>query len=131
MRQHLPAIVVVLVILLQFWTSWLVGRARGMHGIKAPATSGHPEFERAFRVQMNTIEGTLMFLPALWLAATYSAPLWAGLVGLVWIAGRVWYGMAYIKDPSSRSGGFGVAAAALIAELLIGLIGLIRVIAVS
>jgi uncharacterized MAPEG superfamily protein len=124
MFQHLPAVVVLLTVLLQAGTSYVVGRARGLYGIKAPATSGHPAFERAFRVQMNTLEATLMFLPALWLAAGYGAPLWAGIAGLVWVLGRVWYAAAYLRDPARREGGFVVSAIGLLATLAIGTVGL-------
>ncbi len=106
MAQHLPALVTLLTVLLQFGTLMLVARARGRHQIKAPATTGHPAFERAYRVQMNTLEGTLMFLPVLWLAANYGFPLWAGVAGLVWTVGRVWYAVGYLKDPAKREFGF-------------------------
>lgn len=127
MLQHLPAVVVLLTVLLQCGTAYAVGRARALYGIKAPATTGHPGFERAFRAQMNTLEATLMFLPSLWLAATYGAPLWAGLAGLVWVAGRVWYALAYLRDPAKREGGFVVSAVGLLATLATGAIGLCRV----
>lgn len=126
MLQHLPAVVVLLTVLLQLGTAFAVGRARGLYGVKAPATAGHPGFERAFRVQMNTLEATLMFLPSLWLAATYGAPLWAGLAGLLWVAGRVWYALAYLRDPTRRGRGFAVGMVGLLATLLIGVIGLGR-----
>lgn len=124
MFQHLPAVVVLLTVLLQCGTAYAAGRARALYGVKAPATSGHPLFERAFRVQMNTLESTLMFLPALWLAATYGAPLWSGIAGLVWVLGRVWYAVGYLRDPARREGGFIVAAVGLLAVLGMGAIGL-------
>lgn len=126
MFQHLPAVVVLLTVLLQAGTAYVVGRARGLYGIKAPATAGHPLFERAFRVQMNTLEATLMFLPALWLAASYGAPLWAGIAGLVWVLGRVWYAVGYLRDPAKREGGFIVSAVGLVGTLAIGALGLGR-----
>ena len=128
MLQQLPAVVVLLTVLLQLGAAYAVGRARSLYGIKAPATAGHPGFERAFRAQMNTLEATLMFLPSLWLAATYGAPLWAGAAGLVWVAGRVWYVAAYLRDPAKREGGFAVGAVGLLATLGIGVFGLCRVI---
>ncbi len=106
MIQQLPALVTLLNVLLQFATLVLVGRARGKYEIKAPAVSGHPLFERAYRVQMNTLEGTLMFLPVLWLAAYYGFPLWAGVLGLAWVLGRVSYMVGYMRDPSRRAFGF-------------------------
>jgi hypothetical protein len=59
---HLPVLVVLLNVLLLFATGLVVAGARGRHGVKAPATTGHPDFERAFRVQMNTLEHTVVFL---------------------------------------------------------------------
>ena len=83
MLQQLPALVTLLTVLLMFGTATAVGFARGKYGIKAPATSGHPAFERAFRVQMNTLEATMMFLPLLWLAAHYGLGSWDGKGGRV------------------------------------------------
>jgi uncharacterized MAPEG superfamily protein len=116
---HLPDLVVLLTVLLLLAVTSVTGFARGKYGIKAPATSGHPMFERAYRVQMNTLEHAVMFLPALWLAARWGNPTWAGILGLVWIVGRVWYVPAYLHDPASREIPFGLAGLALI--LLIGL----------
>jgi len=105
----LTALVTLLVLLLMFLTSLNVGRARGLYGIKAPAVTGHEMFERAFRIQMNTLENAALMLPALWLYAGLIGDKGAGVTGLVWIAGRVWYAMAYQKDPAKRGGGFTVA----------------------
>lgn len=127
----LPALVTLLTILLLFGTSWLVGRARGKYAIKAPATSGHPMFERAYRVQMNTLEQTVMFLPTLWLAATYGFTGWAGSAGLVWVAGRVWYAVAYMAEPAKRGPGFGLASVGWIALLVMAAIGVVRAMAVG
>ena len=128
---QLPALVTLLTILLLFGTSWLVGRARGKYAIKAPATSGHPMFERAYRAQMNTLEQTVMFLPTLWLAATYGFTGWAGIAGLVWVAGRVWYAVAYMAEPAKRGPGFGLASVGWIALLVMAAIGVVRAMAVG
>ena len=128
---QLPALVTLLTILLLFGTSWLVGRARGKYAIKAPATSGHPMFERAYRVQMNTLEQTVMFLPTLWLAAHYGFTGWAGIAGLVWVAGRVWYAAAYMADPAKRGPGFGLASVGWIALLVMAAIGVVRAMVVG
>jgi uncharacterized MAPEG superfamily protein len=128
MTQHLPAIVVVLTILLLFGTLWATGHARGKYGIKAPAVTGHPGFERALRVQMNTLESTVMFLPSLWLAVQYGFPLWGGVAGLVWVFGRVWYAVSYLQDAARRGPGFMVSMAGWAATLVLGLVGLVRAI---
>lgn len=123
---HLPALVTLLTVLLLSGTMFMVGKMRGRHGIKAPATSGHPAFDRAYRVQMNTLEGTVMFLPVLWLAAEYGFSGWAGIAGLVWLLGRVWYAWSYLKDPASREKGFAVAMLAWLAVLVMAAIGVCR-----
>ena len=128
MLQHLPAIVVVLTVLLQFGTMWATGKAREKYGIKAPAVTGHPAFERALRVQMNTLESTAMFLPSLWLAVQYGQPLWAGLAGLAWVVGRVWYAVTYLQDAAKRGPGFMVSMAGWAVTLLLGVVGLVRVV---
>lgn len=109
------AAVTLLVLALLFATAANVGRARGLYGIKAPATSGHEMFDRAFRVQMNTLEAAVVMLPALWLFAAYAADRWAGVIGLVWVASRVWYALAYLKDPTSRGPAFGISFLAFVA----------------
>jgi hypothetical protein len=106
MTSQLPAVVTLLTLLLMFFTVWMVGRARERYGIKAPSISGDPAFERAWRVQMNTLENAVMFIPALWLASQYVDPLWAGIAGMVWLAGRVWYALAYVRDASRRGPGY-------------------------
>lgn len=124
---ELPALVTLLTVLLLFGTLFVAGKAREKYDIKAPAISGHPGFERAYRVQMNTIENTVMFLPALWLAATHGyGGLWAGMAGLVWLVGRTWYAAAYLKDPARRGGGFLVSMVAWAALMLMATVGIVR-----
>ena len=88
------------------WTMWLVGRARTKFAIDAPAVTGHEQFERCFRVQMNTLEQLVLMLPALWLCAFWVGELWAGIGGLVWSVGRIIYGLGYISAPKKREIGF-------------------------
>jgi uncharacterized MAPEG superfamily protein len=99
-----------------------VGSARQRFGVEAPAVTGHPEFERHFRVQANTLEGLIVFLPSLWLFAAYLSELVAAGLGLVWVVGRVIYMTSYAKDPKTRSAGFGIQALATVA-LLFGALG--------
>ena len=72
-----------------------VGRTRRRVGIDAPAMAGHPDLERALRIQGNTVEQLVVFLPALWLAALYFQGWWAPLLGMVWCLGRVLYAFTY------------------------------------
>lgn len=119
----LIALVTLLTIVLMIVCTILVGRARGKYGIQAPATSGHEGFERAFRVQMNTLEAAVMFLPTLWVAAWFGNPEWAALAGAVWLAGRTWYAAAYAVPGRNRGPGFAIGLLALAALLLMALWG--------
>jgi len=105
----LTSLTTLLVVLLMFATALNVGRARMRYGIKAPAVAGHEMFERAFRVQMNTLESAATMLPALWLYAGFIGDRGAGVMGVIWIIARVWYAIAYQTDPAKRSGGFGLS----------------------
>ncbi len=99
-------LVAVLAILQYFLFGILVGRARGKYGIRAPAISGNEHFERAFRVQMNTLEQLVGFLPALFLASLYWSNTWVAGIGAVFLFGRFLYRHAYLRDPAKRSPGF-------------------------
>jgi len=122
------AIVSILAILVVFWTGLRVAGMRGKHNILAPATAGHPEFDRAYRVQMNTMEQFVLFLPLLWLANEFfhMLPLLTGAVGLVWIVGRIIYALAYMADPSKRSLGFTISIIATAALLVLSVIGIVQ-----
>jgi glutathione S-transferase len=111
---NLTALVTCLAILMYFYSSFQVGKARSTYGIKAPATSGNPDFERVFRAQMNTLEWMPIFLPALWLFASYISDAIAALLGVVWIVGRVLYVTGYAEAANKRSLGFGVQSVAAI-----------------
>ena len=101
----------------------LVGRARATHGVKAPAISGSERFERAFRVQMNTLEQLVCFLPALLLASLYwSGPSMAA-VGLVYLAGRFVYRRSHVADPSKRAVEFLLTVVPTFALLAVALVG--------
>jgi glutathione S-transferase len=105
---HFTAIVTCLAILFYFFTTILVGKAREKFGIKAPATTGNPDFERVFRVQMNTLEWLPIFLPSLWLFAIYISDDLAAVLGLIWILGRILYMTGYSQAAQKRSMGFGI-----------------------
>lgn len=99
--------VVAMLALLQYLVfGSLVGRARGRYGVQAPAVTGHEQFERVYRVQMNTLEVLVAFLPALYGAARYWPAPWVAGVGLVYLVGRIVYWRAYVTAPASRGVGF-------------------------
>ena len=100
-----------------------VGRARGKYGVKAPATSGHEMFDRAYRVQSNTLEQLVCFLPALFVAAVYWSPLLIAAIGVVFLVGRTLYWLSYVKDPGSRGTGFMVTFASTVVLMLAAVAG--------
>ena len=118
------ALVTLLAVLFYFFTSARVSKARGTYGVKLPAISGHPDFERVFRVQMNTLEWLLIFLPSLWLFAIYVGDQVAAPIGLLWIVGRIVYMIGYMQATERRSPGFFIQALAC-AVLLFGALGAI------
>ena len=104
----------------------LVGKARGQYGVKAPAVTGHEGFERMYRVQMNTLELSVLFLPTLYIAARYwPAGAVAGL-GAVYVVGRQIYRQAYVRDPASRGLGFVVSIVPIALLLVGGAVGALR-----
>lgn len=103
-----------------------VGKARGDYGIKAPAVTGHEMFERYYRVQMNTLEQLVLFLPALWLGAMHLDPRLAAAIGSIYLVGRVVYYRAYIADPAKRSLGFSLSLLPSAALLVAALVSVVR-----
>lgn len=104
----------------------LVSRARARYGVTAPAVTGNEIFERYFRVQMNTLELLVMFLPALWLASFYVAPIWPLLLGVLYLLGRLLYLRGYVTEPRKRGPGFGLSMLPILLLMLIALVGCIR-----
>ncbi len=112
-------ILVAAVALLEYWYfGFQVGRARGKYGVAAPAVTGHPIFERYHRVHQNTLENLVIFLPGLWLFATYVSEPIAALLGVIFIVGRAVYARLYVQEPARRRTG-------VIMSIPIGLILLI------
>jgi uncharacterized membrane protein YecN with MAPEG domain len=83
-----------------------VTRARIRYGVPAPAVTGNEIFERYFRVQMNTLEQLVVFVPAILLFSQYLSPYLAAALGLVFVIGRLVYLFGYVKDPKKREAGF-------------------------
>jgi glutathione S-transferase len=101
--------VVILLALLEYSVfSGLVGRARGRYGVKAPAMTGHPQFERAHRVHQNTLEALIVFVPAVWIYGLYVSAKWGAALGLVFIVARAIYAVGYLRDPEKRGPGAGL-----------------------
>jgi glutathione S-transferase len=112
---HLTALVTCLAIAVYLGSSILVSRARVTFGVKLPAISGNPDFERVFRAQMNTLEWLPIFLPSLWLFAIYIGDGIAAAIGAVWVIGRILYILGYAKAVEKRGPGFAIQSLAAIA----------------
>ncbi|GAA6167497.1 MAPEG family protein [Sessilibacter corallicola] len=112
------ALAIVLVITQYLIFVLLTARARVRYSIKAPATVGHPVFERTYRVQMNTLELLIIVVPGIWLTGLFVDPYWLSpLLGVLFAVARLIYCVTYIRNPTSR--GFGVAMSFLVAGLFI------------
>jgi glutathione S-transferase len=121
------ALVILLALLEYMVFGFLVGGARERYKIAAPATSGHPQFERTFRVHYNTLELLVVFIPAIWLFGLYLNPRWGAIIGAFFVVGRALYAVGYIRAAEKRSLGAMLSFAA-VAVLLVGaLFGVIRV----
>jgi len=128
MMPNLTALATLLILAVYFWTIGLVGNARRRFDIKAPACTGHPEFERTFRVQMNMLEWLPLGLPAMWLAAVYVSDVFASALGLVFVGGRIAYILAYRQSAEKRTAGFLVQAGAVSLMWIGALVGILRAI---
>jgi glutathione S-transferase len=116
--------VVMMIALIEYFAFGLaVGRARGRYGVQAPATSGHPDFERYYRIQMNTLEQLMVFVPSLWVFGTYVSAGWAAALGAMFVVGRLLYFIGYSKAANKRFAGFGISALAVMALMIGGLVG--------
>jgi glutathione S-transferase len=118
--------VTLLAIAFYFFLATRVARARGKFGVALPATTGHPDFERVFRVHMNTLEWMPTFLVPLWLCAVYLSDDLAAVLGLVWIASRAWYFIGYSKAVQGRLPGFFLQSATCFALFIGAATGIVR-----
>ena len=121
--MELIAIVAALALIEYLVFGFMAGMARGKYKVEAPATAGHPIFERRLRVQTNTLEQLIVFLPGLVLFGRYvSAPIGA-ILGAIFILGRAVYSIGYVADPAKRSVGFVLSYVPMVLLIFGGLLG--------
>jgi glutathione S-transferase len=122
----LTAAVTLLAVLVSLAFALRVARARRRTGVSAPAMTGPQELEYALRVQGNTVEQIVLFLPSLWLAALYFPGWWAPLLGLVWCLGRIVYSFVYGGEGRQRFPGFALTIFPTIILWILAVIGVVQ-----
>lgn len=122
--QYVELVAVLAVIQFLFF-GVLTGRERGRSGLAAPAMTGDAGFERMYRVQMNTLELLVAFLPSLFLAARYWSPAVIAGIGAVYLIGRFLYWRAYIGNPPSRGIGFATSMIPVLLLVVAALVGIL------
>ena len=114
MGPHHTQAATLLALLLYLAVLMNAGWARAKYKVKAPAVTGNEQFERAYRVQMNTLEQLVFFLPSMWIYALLLNDKVAAAGGVIWILGRAIYAVAYTRNPASRGLGYLIS---LVAQL--------------
>ena len=119
-----PSLVTALTLIVYQVLTVNVGRARMKYKIMPPAMSGDENFERVVRVQQNTLEQLIFFLPALWLFSFYVNPLWGAGLGTVWLIGRIIFAWGYYQAAEKRVAGFAISTLSGISLVLGALVGI-------
>ena len=126
MKMEKVALLVLLSLLQYVYFSAKVGANRGKHGVKAPAVTGNEVWERLFRIQQNTLEQLIIFIPAMYIFAAYLSTKWALIPGGMYLIGRQIYSMSYAKDPKTRTIGFSLTFLAQLILIFGGLFGVVK-----
>jgi uncharacterized membrane protein YecN with MAPEG domain len=119
-------LVILLMLVEYLFMGYFVSRARTRFKFPAPATTGHPEFERYLRVQQNTVEQLIVVIPALWIFAVTLNPSWAALLGAVFIVARAIYAWGYIQAPAQRHYGYMIGFVPMIVLLVGAFLGVVK-----
>ncbi|MBE9005118.1 MAPEG family protein [Fortiea sp. LEGE XX443] len=125
------SLITALTLLLYLVITINVGRARAKYKVSPPQMTGNANFERVLRVQQNTLEQTVLFIPGLWLFSFYVNPLWGAIIGAIWLIGRITYAWGYYQAAEKRMIGFGISAMSGTVLLLGSLVGIILVLVQS
>jgi len=123
--MKLTAWVTIASLFMYIWVFSRAGKARGMYKVPAPFNDGPVEFLIAMRVQANTVEQLILFLPALWLCCLFMSDQVAAMLGAIWVIGRIIYAVGYYRAPEKRSAGFMISSFAGVGLLIATMIGLI------
>jgi uncharacterized MAPEG superfamily protein len=124
--MELVFLVIIAALVVYIVMTGLVGRARSKYNVKAPAMTGHPDFERANRVHQNTLESLIVFIPAVWIFGLYVSPLWGAGLGALFVVARVIYAVGYLRAADKRGVGAGLTAVANMVLVVGALVGVVR-----
>jgi uncharacterized membrane protein YecN with MAPEG domain len=119
------SLITVLTLVLYLVITINVGRARAKYKVPPPQMTGDANFERVLRVQQNTLEQLVVFLPGLWLFSFYVNPLWGAIIGAIWLVGRIAYAWGYYQAAEKRGIGFAISSLSGMVLLLGSLVGII------
>lgn len=117
-----PSLVTGLTMILYLVLSVNVGRARRKYNVPVPQITGDSNFERVLRVQQNTVEQLVFFLPSLWIFCLWVDPRWGAALGALWILGRILYAWGYYQASEKRIPGFAINSLTTL-TLLFGALG--------
>ena len=116
---------IILIALLQYlYFTGKTGFTRVKYKVSAPKCEGDETWERIFRVQQNTMEQLIVFVPGMLAFAHWVSESWALLPGVLFILGRALYSRAYVTNPESRALGMILSMFSNIALVLGALIAL-------
>ena len=124
-----PSLVTVITLIIYFVLIINVGRARSKYNVPVPQISGNPDFERVFRVQQNTVEQLILFVPSLWLFSLIISPVWGAGIGSIWVIGRIIYAWGYYQAAEKRIVGFAINSLCNMTLIIGSLVGIIKIFA--